>query len=103
MSSNKFNLTDFQSATAERIFRIFHDEKQNRVLLADEVGLGKTIVARAVIDKVYRWHIDELKDDLFKVVYIARTRLSPDKTNPSWASRAIRRRPFQKAVFPCST
>ena len=70
MSSKKYNLTDFQNATAERIFRIFHDEKQNRVLLADEVGLGKTIVARAVIDKVYRWHIDELNDDLFKVVYI---------------------------------
>ncbi|MBR5711813.1 MAG: DEAD/DEAH box helicase family protein [Thermoguttaceae bacterium] len=70
MNSNQYNLTEFQEATAERIFRIFHDEKQNRVLLADEVGLGKTLVARAVIDKVYHWHIDELKDDLFKVVYV---------------------------------
>ena len=70
MSSKQYNLTKFQKATADRIFSIFHDEKQNRVLLADEVGLGKTIVAREVIDKVKHWHIEELNDDLFKVVYI---------------------------------
>jgi ERCC4-related helicase len=40
---------DFQAATARRIFQIYHDEKQNRVLLADEVGLGKTIIASAVV------------------------------------------------------
>lgn len=60
---------DFQEATARRIVEIFKKEKQNRVLLADEVGLGKTIVARAVVGKVSDWH-REMGDKHFKVVYI---------------------------------
>lgn len=59
---------DFQEATASRILQIFRDERQNRVLLADEVGLGKTIIARAVVQKVSEWHKEW--DDHFKVVYI---------------------------------
>lgn len=61
---------DFQEATAERIFQVFKKEGQKRVLLADEVGLGKTIIAKTVIEKVAKWHKDDLKDDFFKVVYI---------------------------------
>ena len=61
---------DFQEATAKRIYEVFHDEGQNHVLLADEVGLGKTIVARSVIEKVSEWHRTELFDDHFKVLYI---------------------------------
>jgi len=61
---------DFQFATAERIFHIFKDMGHRRVLLADEVGLGKTFVARQVISLVREWHKDELKDDFFRVVYI---------------------------------
>jgi hypothetical protein len=60
---------DFHEATARRIVEIFKKEKQNRVLLADEVGLGKTIVARAVVGKVSDWH-REMGDKHFKVVYI---------------------------------
>ena len=59
---------DFQEATAARILQIFRDEGQNRVLLADEVGLGKTIIARTVVQKVSNWH--SAWDDHFKVVYI---------------------------------
>ena len=59
---------DFQEATAERIVEIFKSG-QNRVLLADEVGLGKTIVARAVVEKVSSWHKRE-GDCHFKVIYI---------------------------------
>ena len=62
-------LVDFQQKTADRIFEVFHDG-QRRVLLADEVGLGKTIVAREVIKRVSKWHKEELNDDHFKVVYI---------------------------------
>lgn len=61
---------DFQEATAQRIFEVFKNKEQNRILLADEVGLGKTIIAKTVIEKVARWHKEELKDDFFKVVYI---------------------------------
>ena len=62
-------LADFQQKTADRIFELFHSG-QMRVLLADEVGLGKTIVAREVVKRVSKWHKDELLDDHFKVVYI---------------------------------
>lgn len=60
---------DFQMATAERILHIFKNLGHHRVLLADEVGLGKTFVARQVISLVKEWH-REKKDDFFKVVYI---------------------------------
>ena len=59
---------DFQEATANRIVEIFRQGQQKRVLLADEVGLGKTIIASAVIQKVAEMH--RSWDDHFKVVYI---------------------------------
>ena len=61
---------DFQRATAEHILHLFKDKQQKRVLLADEVGLGKTIIAKEVIDKVGEWHKVDFEDDHFKVVYI---------------------------------
>ena len=60
---------DFQHATADRILHIYKDLGHRRVLLADEVGLGKTFVAKQVINLVREWHKQE-KDDFFKVVYI---------------------------------
>lgn len=35
-------LKDFQKATVKHIVDIFKSKKQRRVLLSDEVGLGKT-------------------------------------------------------------
>ena len=62
--------TDFQNATAKRILDIFKSG-QKRVLLADEVGLGKTVVASKVIELVGEWHQSpEINDDHFKVVYV---------------------------------
>lgn len=60
---------DFQKYTANRILHVFKSG-QNRILLADEVGLGKTIVARDVIRQVSDWHKHEKNDDHFKVIYI---------------------------------
>ena len=60
---------DFQKATANRILSVFRSG-QNKILLADEVGLGKTIIARDVIRQVSEWHKHELYDDHFKVIYI---------------------------------
>ena len=62
------SIMDFQEATAQRILHIFRDLKHNRVLLADEVGLGKTYVAKRVISLVREWH--KSFDDFFKVVYV---------------------------------
>ena len=59
---------DFQEATANRIVALFK-AGHNRVLLADEVGLGKTIVAKTVVAKTGVWRKD-IGDEDYVVVYI---------------------------------
>lgn len=61
-------LKDFQRDTVERVFSLF-EKGQYRVLVADEVGLGKTLIAKGVIAKTALLHKRQ-GDDLFKVVYI---------------------------------
>lgn len=61
-------LKDFQCATVERVSELFSNG-QNRVLVADEVGLGKTLIARGVIAKTAVAHCEAGKQ-LFKIVYI---------------------------------
>ena len=46
-------LKDFQRATVERIDALFR-KGQGRILVADEVGMGKTLIARGVIVKTAR-------------------------------------------------
>lgn len=62
-------LKDFQRATVDLVDeRLFGDDSTRRFLVADEVGLGKTLVARGVIAKA----IDRMWDDVRRidVVYI---------------------------------
>lgn len=59
---------DFQEATANRIVDLFR-KGHNRVLLADEVGLGKTVVAKTVVEKTGIWR-KENPDSDYVVVYI---------------------------------
>lgn len=61
-------LTPFQKATVEHIAGLYEGE-QRRVLVADEVGLGKTLIARGVISKIARLREAE-GDDLVKVAYV---------------------------------
>ena len=61
-------LKDFQRATVERIDKLYWDG-QKRILVADEVGLGKTLIARGVIAKMAAQRYLE-DDPLFKVVYV---------------------------------
>ena len=59
MPSNRFlsapaltGLKDFQKKTVEYVFkRLYGDDPTSRFLIADEVGLGKTLVARGIIAK----------------------------------------------------
>jgi hypothetical protein len=64
------SLKDFQRATVDYVFRrLWLDEDQvKRFLVADEVGLGKTMVAKGVIAKTveHLWNTDKRID----VVYI---------------------------------
>nr|WP_304219973.1 DEAD/DEAH box helicase family protein [Fredinandcohnia onubensis] len=62
-------LKDFQRATVERIHYLFTNN-YSRVLVADEVGLGKTLIAKGVIAKTARYHREIVEDPLFKVVYV---------------------------------
>ena len=61
-------LKDFQQATVERIDYLYQ-HKQRRVLVSDEVGLGKTLIARGTVAKLAKLRRKE-GDDLVKVVYI---------------------------------
>ena len=61
-------LKDFQRATVERIDYLYR-HGQNRLLVSDEVGLGKTLIARGTVAKMAKLRREE-DDELFKVVYI---------------------------------
>ncbi|MGM9924830.1 MAG: helicase-related protein [Bacillus sp. (in: firmicutes)] len=62
-------LKDFQRATVNRVSELFIND-YSRVLVADEVGLGKTLIGRGVIAKMARYHREVLQDNLFKVIYV---------------------------------
>ena len=59
---------DFQLATAKRIIEIFKSG-QKRVLLSDEVGLGKTIMARTIVEMAKSLPGVET-DGVYRVVYV---------------------------------
>lgn len=48
------SLKDFQKATVESVIHSFNSGTSQRVLVADEVGLGKTIVAKGVIAELLK-------------------------------------------------
>ena len=74
-------LKDFQRASVEHAFGELYGDGADRFLVADEVGLGKTMVARGVIAKA----IEHLWDDVprIDVIYIC--------SNQSIAQQNIRR------------
>ena len=61
-------LKDFQQATVNRIDYLFRNG-QKRVLVADEVGLGKTLIARGSIAKIAKQRKEE-GAKVLKVVYV---------------------------------
>lgn len=64
------NLKDFQKETVDYVFRRLYTDEDctRRFLVADEVGLGKTLVARGVIAKT----IDHLWENVprIDIIYI---------------------------------
>ena len=77
-------LKDFQRRTAEYVFRRFYTDSEttDRFLVADEVGLGKTLVARGVIALAID-HLLAKKVDRIDIVYVC--------SNMSIASQNIHR------------
>lgn len=63
-------LKDFQAKTVDYVFDQLYNIGQSKMLIADEVGLGKTIVAKGIIVKAFSKFVPTSKKPVFKVVYI---------------------------------
>jgi hypothetical protein len=63
-------LKDFQRATVDSLYQSLFCSDRRRMLVADEVGLGKTIVARGLIARVLQERMEEGKRKPFTVTYI---------------------------------
>lgn len=82
-------LKDFQRATVDYVDSRFFDREQptSRFLVADEVGLGKTLIARGVIEKFYL-RFQALNKQRLRVIYIC--------SNQSVASQNLNRLNIEK-------
>jgi hypothetical protein len=63
-------LKDFQKATVNYVFDKLYKKGERKHLVADEVGLGKTIVAKGVIAKAMEAHLKKESNEPFRVIYI---------------------------------
>ena len=64
-------LKDFQLETVNYTIKQFFENNKTKMLIADEVGLGKTIVSRGIVAKMYEKHLQSsIKTKPFNVVYI---------------------------------
>ncbi|HET6990489.1 MAG TPA: hypothetical protein VFJ43_04155, partial [Bacteroidia bacterium] len=67
-------LKDFQAKTVDYVFDQLYKNGKEKMLIADEVGLGKTIVAKGIIAKAFKKYLyqkaDGRKKQTFNVVYI---------------------------------
>lgn len=64
-------LKDFQKATVDQtIMKYQVTEHSHRILVADEVGLGKTIVAKGIIAELLKEHIASNNPKPMRVIYI---------------------------------
>lgn len=64
------SLKDFQRATVKVVYENLFKNGQQRMLVADEVGLGKTIVAKGVIAQRIKEKIETGDNTPLKVTYI---------------------------------
>jgi hypothetical protein len=63
-------LKDFQRATVDVVYNRMFVEGQTRMLVADEVGLGKTIVAKGIIARRLKEKLEQGDSTPFRVTYI---------------------------------
>ena len=63
-------LKDFQRATVETVYQRLFVSSQKSMLVADEVGLGKTIVAKGLIAMALRERVKRGDVTPFKVTYV---------------------------------
>lgn len=70
IDKTKLELKDFQRLTVDFIFDKFYKQNRNKFLVADEVGLGKTIVAKGLIAKAFENFRPTKENPTFNVIYI---------------------------------
>ncbi len=64
-------LTDFQRATVDSVLEKYRlAEHSHRALVADEVGLGKTIVAKGIIAQLLMEQLSNTPNEPMRVIYI---------------------------------
>jgi len=63
-------LKDFQKKTVQYVFEQLYLKGRDKMLIADEVGLGKTIVAKGIIARAFEKIIAEENKKKFSVIYI---------------------------------
>lgn len=63
-------LKDFQLKTVDYVFEQLYGKGRSKMLIADEVGLGKTIVAKGIIAKAFEKKQKEKTQEQFNVIYI---------------------------------
>ncbi len=63
-------LKDFQKATVDTVYQQIYGNGQRCMLVADEVGLGKTIVAKGIIARRILERLQEKKRSPLRVTYI---------------------------------
>ena len=69
------SLKDFQVLTVDYVYEQLYIKGRRKMLIADEVGLGKTIVAKGIIAKSLKHYLDNYEsikkeNPTFNVVYI---------------------------------
>jgi hypothetical protein len=63
-------LKDFQLKTVDYVFKQLYVKGRSKMLIADEVGLGKTIVAKGIIAKAFGQFTPTQNKKVFNVIYI---------------------------------
>lgn len=69
-------LKDFQRSTVDYVYDLLYrtgnaeGRKRDKMLIADEVGLGKTVVAKGLIALAYRKYLTRRGKETFNVVYV---------------------------------
>ena len=63
-------LKDFQTKTVDYVFEQLYKNNRSKMLIADEVGLGKTIVAKGIIAKAFDQFTPTQIKKVFNVIYI---------------------------------
>lgn len=74
------SLKDFQKNSVDYVYDQLYNKNRKSFLIADEVGLGKTIIAKGLIAKAYQDFIPSKKNPTFNVIYICSNQ-SLAKTN----------------------